>query len=72
MASSVCLNPFTLWITGGEGKNSTEFISLDQAPVQGPDLPIKIHSHSMVLVDSQTIYIIGGSQNNKASKKLGS
>ena len=61
--SSVKLNENTLWVTGGNGRweeKSTEFISLDEPPVKGPDLPVTITPHSMVLVDSKTIYIIGG------------
>ena len=61
--SSVQLNENTLWVTGGNGpreEKSTEFISLDEPPVKGPDLPLAITAHSMVKVDSKTIYIIGG------------
>ena len=69
--SSVQLNENTLWVTGGCGRlgeidwrtiteqKSTEFISLDEPPVKGPDLPLTIIGHSMVKVDSKTIYIIG-------------
>ena len=62
----VVLNKNTLWITGNE---TTEFIKLDQPPLQGPKLPFLIHSHSMVQIDSNTVYIIGGNQNNFNSKK---
>ena len=70
--SSVQLNENTLWVTGGCGRlgeidwrtiteqKSTEFISLDEPPVKGPDLPLTIIGHSIVKVDSKTIYIIGG------------
>ena len=61
--SSVQLNENTLWVTGGNGRweeKTTEFISLDEPPVKGPDLPLAITAHSMVKVDSKTIYIIGG------------
>ena len=70
--SSVQLNENTLWVTGGCGRlgeidwrtiteqKSTEFISLDEPPVKGPDLPLTIIGHSMVKVDSKTIYIVGG------------
>ena len=61
--SSVQLNENTLWLTGGNGRceeKTTEFISLHKPPVKGPDLPLAITAHSMVKVDSKTIYIIGG------------
>ena len=41
---------------------STEFISLDQPPKNGPHLPFDVHDHAMVQVDPNTIYIIGGIQ----------
>ena len=61
-ASNVQLDPKTLWITGGQFKKSTEFITtLDHktTPLKGPDLPFTIHHHTMVSVNSKTIYIIG-------------
>ena len=65
-----------MWITGGQtsehvggccwiqgSKKSTEFIT---SP--GPELPFKIHSHCMVQVCPNTIYIISGIQeDNKKS-----
>ena len=79
-ASSIVLNQTKLWITGGRkdvhdggciwhsvSKNSTEFISLDQPPYPGPELPFKIDGHCMVQVCSNTIYIIGGIQDGKKS-----
>ena len=68
-ASSVVLNQERLWITGGTGKLSTELISLDQHPVKGPDFPFGIIFHSMIQVNSKTIFIIGGSQNHKTSNE---
>ena len=69
-ASSVILNQTTLWITGGYdwkgiSKKSTEFFSVhnNNIPVQGPELPFRVHHHSMVYVNSKTIYLIGGYQN---------
>ena len=64
--AGVVLNKNTFWITGHE---TTEFITLDQPPRQGPKLPFHIHSHSMIQIDSNTVYIIGGSQNGSKSKK---
>ena len=73
LMSSVVLNKSKLWITGGiqrrSSTNSTEIISLDQPPVPGPDLPFTVYGHSMVLVDSTTIYLIGGCQNGQESNK---
>ena len=64
--AGVVLNKNTFWITGHE---TTEFITLDQPPRQGPKLPFHIHSHSMIQIDSNTVYIIGGSLNGSKSKK---
>ena len=64
--AGVVLNRNTFWITGNE---TTEFIKLNQPSFQGPKLPFLIHSHSMIQIDSKTVYIIGGSQNGSNSKK---
>ena len=42
---------------------------MDQPPRKGPELPFTISSHSMVLVDPKTIFLIGGSQSSQRSKK---
>ena len=73
-ASSVVLNETRLLVTGGvdeNGKalNSSEFISLDQPPEDGPKLPFTVSCHSMVQADSTSIYLIGGWQDNKKSEK---
>ena len=78
-ASSVILNQTTLWITGGfclgcgfcmldkgDSKKSTEFFSVQNSKnisVKGPELPFRVHHHSMIFVNSKTIYLIGGYQN---------
>ena len=72
--SGVVLNETKIWITGGGCYNalsirSTEIVSLDQPPIAGPDLPFTVKGHSMVLVDPTMIYLIGGVQNAKVSKK---
>ena len=72
--SGVVLNETKIWITGGGCYNdlsirSTEIVSLDQPPIAGPDLPFTVKGHSMVLVDPTMIYLIGGVQNTKVSKK---
>ena len=72
--SGVVLNETKIWITGGGCYNalsirSTEIVSLDQPPIAGPDLPFTVKGHSMVRVDPTMIYLIGGVQNAKVSKK---
>ena len=72
--SSVVLNQTDLWLTGGSSggstaNKSTELISMDQPPRKGPELPFTVSSHSMVLVDPKTIFIIGGQQNSQTSNK---
>ena len=74
LASSVVLNETRLLVTGGMDENgrdlnSSEFISLDQPPEDGPKLPVIVSGHSMVQVDSTSIYLIGGWQDNKKSEK---
>ena len=70
-ASSVEINQNSLWITGGIApwissnhplnvEKSTEIISLNSPPIEGKPLPFTIYYHSMVAVDQNTIYLIGG------------
>ena len=74
-ASSVVLNETRLLVTGGMDEtwkqlNSSEFISLDQPPEDGPKLPFTVSCHSMVQVDSTSTYLIGGyQQGSKLSEK---
>ena len=77
-SSVALLNNSKLWITGGTSvrhpiskgqQKSTELISIDQPPIKGPDLPFVISNHTMVQIDSKTVYIIGGMQNGKVSNK---
>ena len=49
--------------------NTSQFLSLDQPPEKGPDLPFTLVGHCMVQVDSETIYLIGGCQNGTKSNK---
>ena len=74
LASSVVLNETRLWVSGGKDDkgnymNSSEFISLNQPPEDGPKLPFTVSYHCMVQVDSTSIYLIGGWQDNKRSEK---
>ena len=64
-ASSVVLNSSTLWIVGGVGDgihdnflSSTEFVTLDQPPTKGPDIPFKISEHGMVNYSNNAIYLL--------------
>ena len=64
-AACIVLNQNKMWITGGNtwitggSTNTTEFISLDERPTKGPNLPFQISNHCMIQVNSKTIYIIG-------------
>ena len=63
--SSVLLDKNKVWITGGSQiPQMSKFLFSNRDPVEGPKpkpkFPFKIYQHSMVKVDSQTIYIIGG------------
>ena len=68
-ASSIVLNQKTLWLTGGIGKSSTEFVSVDEPTIKGPNFPFNIYGHAMVQIDQKTIYVIGGHHNHKDQKK---
>ena len=71
-AASVVLNPYGLWIVGGQNGydlSSTEFIKLGQPSVKGQDLPFSISYHSMIHYDEKSIYIIGGFQNCMRTNK---
>ena len=70
----------SLWIVGGDNHshdtlNSTEFIKLDlkdypeEAQIIGPELPFSIYDHCMLKFDENSIYLIGGEQNDKISNK---
>ena len=70
-ASSIVLNNTTLWITGGTNplrgtinSTTTEFITLGRQyhPDEFPKIPFNLSAHSMIQLDSQTVYIIGGKQ----------
>ena len=72
-SSSVVFHESTLWIIGGSnGLNSlysTEFLSLNQPPFEGPDLPFCIHDHCVIQYDPNRIFLIGGMLNNSISEK---
>ena len=64
-----------LWIVGGTffndktSKSSTEFISFDNDPTPGPNLPFNIHGHKVIQLDENSIYLIGGIINGSLSCK---
>jgi len=70
-SSSIVLNNCTLWVVGGHDGylelSSTEFISMNKPPVQGPGLPFTISWHTMVQYDSESIFIIGGKQDGQTT-----
>ena len=74
-ASVVLENHSKLWITGCQSRSSsmatktTTFISLDQPPVEGPNLPFRVLGHCMVQVDEKNIYLISGLQNGTYSNE---
>lgn len=49
--------------------SSTEFIKLNQASIKGPELPFTISCHSMIQYDENSIYIIGGLQDDSFSNQ---
>ena len=67
-------NDSTLWITGGEDSGnylkSTEFVFVNQPPIEGPNLPFAISGHCMVQTDPNTLFIIGGSLSSSKSSPV--
>ena len=65
-AASVVLDQDTLWIVGGHDSdvdsNSSEFVRLEEPPIKGPNFPFTISCHTMVKVDENLIFVIGGIQ----------
>jgi hypothetical protein len=58
------MNSSHLWITGGRNGNgylqTSEFVSIGQPSVQGPDLPYAVYEHCFVGVNSSTALLCGG------------
>ena len=79
-ASSVKISEDSLWILGGLStyrtstncpmivEKSTEIVSLNRPPIEGKSLPFAICNHSMVAVDQNSIYIIGGNLDGDISR----
>jgi hypothetical protein len=63
-SASLTLNSSHLWITGGSNGNvrlqTSEFVSIGQPSVQGPDLPYAVYRHCLVGVNSSTALLCGG------------
>ena len=49
-----------LWVLGGTGLNSTEYIYANGTVVAGPNLPTANHGHCSVTLHDGKIMIIGG------------
>jgi hypothetical protein len=66
-SASLTLNSSHLWVTGGYNGNArlqtSEFVSIGQPSVQGPDLPYAVTRHCLVGVNSSTALLCGGSNN---------
>jgi hypothetical protein len=65
-SASLTLNSTHLWITGGHYGNAlqtSEFVSMGQAAVKGPDLPYAVYLHCLVGVNSSTALLCGGVNN---------
>jgi hypothetical protein len=63
-SASLTLNSSHLWVTGGWNGNvrlqTSEFVSIGQPSVQGPDLPYAVTEHCLVGVNSSTALLCGG------------
>jgi hypothetical protein len=65
-AASLTLNRTHIWITGGirsvdwTRTKTSEFVSIGQPAVKGPDLPYSVHSHCLVRINSSTVLLCGG------------
>jgi hypothetical protein len=66
-SASLTLNSSHLWVTGGKNGNgflqTSEFVSIGQPSVQGPDLPYAVAGHCIVVVNSSTALLCGGGYN---------
>jgi hypothetical protein len=68
-SASLTLNSTHLWITGGSNGNgrlqTSEFVSIGQPAVKGPDLPYAVYRHCLVRVNSSTALLCGGYSNGQ-------
>jgi hypothetical protein len=70
-SASLTLNSTHLWITGGANRNgelqTSEFVSIGQPAVKGPDLPFAVYGHCLVGVNSSTALLCGGEVNGNGN-----
>jgi hypothetical protein len=63
-SASLTLNSTHLWITGGRNSvgylGTSEFVSIGQPAVKGPDIPKALDRHCLVGVNSSTALLCGG------------
>jgi hypothetical protein len=66
-SASLTLNSTHLWVTGGWFNDvylqTSEYVSIGQAAVKGPDLPYAVTEHCLVRVNSSTALLCGGLNN---------
>jgi hypothetical protein len=72
-SASLTLNSTHLWITGGLNGNgyelrTSEFVSMGQPAVKGPDLPYAVYGHCLVGVNSSTALLCGGNNGEYLSE----
>jgi hypothetical protein len=69
-SASLTLNSSHLWVTGGVNGNvylqTSEFVSIGQPSVKGPDLPYAVYGHCLVGVNSSTALLCGGENSGGA------
>jgi N-acetylneuraminic acid mutarotase len=62
-AASIVINDTTLWVTGGNYNfgllASTEYVTMTKT-MPGPDLPMGLDGHAMVVINSTCSMVIGG------------
>jgi hypothetical protein len=71
-SASLTLNSTHLWITGGDiayTLQTSEFVSIGQPAVKGPDLPYAVDRHCLVGVNSSTALLCGGKKNGGHSNE---
>ena len=69
--SSVGLNSSMLWITGGKGLRTSEFVTTERA-VNGPTIPEHLYFHCSVLFPGNgNVYLIGGTTDSDLGTLVG-
>jgi hypothetical protein len=67
-STSLTLNSSHIWITGGANGghvrlHTSEFVSIGQPSVKGPDIPYAVYQYCLVGVNSSTALLCGGWNN---------